>query len=51
VTFAEKFSRVADAEDIMFALIATDNLVLLDDDERAKVLKAADGLQPQSLPE
>ncbi len=51
VTFAEKFSRVADAENIMFALIATDNLILLDDDARAKVLKAADELQPQLLPE
>ncbi len=35
----------------MFALIATDNLILLDDDARAKVLKAADELQPQLLPE
>ncbi|ABE29340.1 hypothetical protein Bxe_A3648 [Paraburkholderia xenovorans LB400] len=51
VTFAEKFSRVADAEDIMFALIATDSLILLDENARATVLKAADRLQPQSLPE
>lgn len=39
VTLAEKFSRVADAEDIMFALIATDNLILLDEDVRATVLR------------
>lgn len=51
VIFAEEFSRVAHAEDIMFGLIATDNLILLDEDARAKILKAAEGMQPQSLPE
>ncbi|VVD27119.1 protein of unknown function [Paraburkholderia dioscoreae] len=30
---------MADAEDIMFALIATDNLILLDEDVRATVLR------------
>lgn len=51
VTLSERLSRVAHAEDIMFGLIATDNLILLDDDARADVLKAAEGMQPQPLPE